>query len=206
MTHPQNCKVDHKFSKGFTLIEVFVAFMILSYGMLALAFLQTRSVQFGNESRNRTQINAIIADMIDRMRLHQVLAIKPESSEYTNGVSASDLANSPCTPEASSLDEDMVCFYRQLEAAVPTSNFRIETADLDGDTTREGYRITVFWSDQQLSQGDLRDDDEETLINQADCKGSGRMWSSNLSWPDINRPDPGLCLLSHTWEFEVMER
>ena len=206
MKKHQCAKGGRIFRNGFTLIEVFVAFMILSYGLLALAYLQTRSVQFGNESQNRTQINTAVADMIDRMRINQVPATGPKSSIYTSGVSESDLSDGSCKPQASSLEEDMVCFYRQLEAAVPTSNFQIDTVDLDKDSTREGYRITVYWSDQQLSQGDLRDDKDETLIKQTDCDGSGRMWSSNLSWPDINRPDPGLCLLSHTWQFEVMER
>ena len=206
MTQGHSYKTARQSCLGFTLIEVFVAFMILSYGLLALAYLQTRSVQFGKESQNRTQINAIVADMIDRMRMNQVSASDSGSSVYTTGVSTFNLANGPCVPEASSLNEDMVCFYRRLEAAVPTSNFQIDTVDLDGDSEKEGYRITVYWSDQQLIQGDLREDDEETLIKQADCMGPGRMWSSSLSWPDSERPDPKLCLLSHTWQFEVMAR
>ena len=81
---------------GFTLIEVMVAFLVLSIGLMGSAYMQTRSVQFGNESQNRSQINMLVGDMIDRMRSNMVPASSANSTEYTNAISATDLDTSEC--------------------------------------------------------------------------------------------------------------
>ena len=190
---------------GFTLIEVFVAFLILSYGLLGLAYLQTRSVQYGNESQNRTEINTIVADMIDRMRANQVQATSDEAFAYTTGLNELMIRGSACEPDSAGLDDDLLCFYHRLEEATPTSNFQITTEDLDGDTITESFRIWVYWSDQRLSQGGLHDGEVESLITEEDCAVADRTWSSTLNWPDPDRKDPKLCLVSHSWDFELWD-
>lgn len=51
-----------------TLLEVMVALVILSIGLLGLAALQTTGLQFGHQSEQRTQAVIQANDILDRIR------------------------------------------------------------------------------------------------------------------------------------------
>ncbi len=57
-----------KTSAGFTLIEVLIAVVVLSIGLLGLASLQLNSMQQNREAFMRTQALILAYDMADRMR------------------------------------------------------------------------------------------------------------------------------------------
>jgi len=54
--------------RGFNLLEVLIALIVLSVGLLGLAALQNMGLRLGNESYQRTQATMLIYEMIDRMR------------------------------------------------------------------------------------------------------------------------------------------
>lgn len=54
--------------RGFTLLEVLIALLVLSIGLLGLAALQTLGLKFNHESYQRTQAVYQAYDMIDRIR------------------------------------------------------------------------------------------------------------------------------------------
>ncbi len=59
-----------KLESGFGLIEVLVTLFILSTSLLALAAMQTRSLQFNQGAYLRSQANIYAYDILDRMRLN----------------------------------------------------------------------------------------------------------------------------------------
>lgn len=59
---------DRLHEQGFTLLEVLVALLVLSIGLLGLALLQTTSLRLNTESYSRTQATLLAYDIIDRMR------------------------------------------------------------------------------------------------------------------------------------------
>jgi type IV pilus assembly protein PilV len=61
----------HAFEAGFTLIEVMVAIVILSFGMLGVAALMVTGIQFTHSAQQRTIATQLAYDMIDRMRSNQ---------------------------------------------------------------------------------------------------------------------------------------
>lgn len=61
-------RVIKKASAGFTLLEVLVALLVLSVGLLGLAALQTFSLKLNHQAYERTQATLLIDDIIDRMR------------------------------------------------------------------------------------------------------------------------------------------
>ncbi len=192
-------------SSGFTFVEVMVAFLILAIGLLGTAYLQTRSVQYGNESQNRSQINIVVSEMIDRMRSNMIQATSASSTLYTAAITNAELLADQCAvapPVTVSVRDDTICFLKQLIVMAPASNMQITTVDLDNDTNIDNYQITVYWSDQQLSQGNLDEDSDEGKISESDCIDLNREWSGDLTWWP-GRIDPELCLVSHAWQFEV---
>ena len=56
--------------RGFTLIEVLVALLVLSVGLLGLAGLQLHALQYAHSSYQRTLVNVQALDMAERMWTH----------------------------------------------------------------------------------------------------------------------------------------
>jgi type IV pilus assembly protein PilV len=85
-----------KSASGFGLIEVLVTLFILSTSLLALAALQTRSLQFNQGAYLRSQANIYAYDIFDRMRLNvdNIAAYEIASAPFplTTVVAAAPLA------------------------------------------------------------------------------------------------------------------
>ena len=61
-----------KIKSGFTLIEVLIAMLVLSLGLLGLAGVQARSLKNNVSAYNRAQATQLAYDMADRMRANVV--------------------------------------------------------------------------------------------------------------------------------------
>ncbi len=71
-------------SKGFTLLEVLVALVIFSIGLLGLAGLQILSLRLTGDSLLRTTAAILANDMIDRMRANPTASNLGTTSPYNN--------------------------------------------------------------------------------------------------------------------------
>ena len=60
--------------KGFTLIEVMVAVLILAFGLLGFALLQTMNLRFTQSANQRTQATNLAYDLLDQMRANRFQA------------------------------------------------------------------------------------------------------------------------------------
>jgi type IV pilus assembly protein PilV len=63
-----------KMQRGVALLEVLIAFFVLSIGLLGLAGMQIKALQFNQASFQRSQAMISAYDMLDRMRLNQAEA------------------------------------------------------------------------------------------------------------------------------------
>lgn len=71
LSHPpvrQRCR-------GFSLLEMLVAMLILSFGLLGIAGLQAASLRNNTNAYMRTQANFLAYDMVDRMRANRTAAL-----------------------------------------------------------------------------------------------------------------------------------
>jgi len=73
-----------KKQKGFSLLEVMIAMVILSIGLLGLAGLMAQSTQFNNSAQYRTQATYLAYDMLDRMRANPTEARDPNLNYNMN--------------------------------------------------------------------------------------------------------------------------
>jgi type IV pilus assembly protein PilV len=62
----------HKPTAGFSMLEVLVALLVLSLGLLGLAALQTTAFKFNHESYQRTQAVIQAYDILDRIRANPI--------------------------------------------------------------------------------------------------------------------------------------
>lgn len=89
-------------ARGFTLLEVLVAMVVLSVGLLGLSGLQTTSLRNNHSAFLRSQATLIANDIIDRMRTNKdsatagnyniSYATSPTSVTCTSGCSALQVA------------------------------------------------------------------------------------------------------------------
>lgn len=84
MTHKHNSTFStmHNRHRGFSLIEVLVALLVLSIGLLGLAALQTFSLQYNTGSYYRTQATFLAYEIIDRMRVNSAAIKDADGSGY----------------------------------------------------------------------------------------------------------------------------
>jgi len=142
---------------GFSLIEVLVALLILSFGLLGLAALQTIGLKYNHESYQRTQAVLQAYDIIDRIRANNAA----RAAGSYNNVALGDKPNisgincsTGCTPaQLASFDinkwntanENLL---KQGRGAVCLGTFNSDlTACAAGGTI---FRVGVSWVESDL--------------------------------------------------------
>ena len=126
-------------SRGLTLVEILIALLILSIGLLGLAGLQTLSLKFNTSAYYRTQATALAYDFADRMRANRqdalndlyVVAFQDPPPACGAGVVAGTVA-----------EEDIAIWRDALACRIPQST---------GEVVRNGneFTITVQWTDSE---------------------------------------------------------
>jgi len=125
---------------GFTLIEVMVAVLVMSIGLLGLASLQATSLRFNNDSSAQTQATYLANDMVDRMRTNVSRAADyPAKAEVKN---ANCHKAAGCTPDEMAAN-DIFEWNEVLRKRLPAGQGSI--TPLAGGL----YTITVMWDEQR---------------------------------------------------------
>lgn len=102
----------YRHARGFTMLEVLIALVILAFGLLSLARVQSRAAVTEMEARQRTQAMALVQDMVDRINLNrkQAAAYVGEHGAY---------AVETCAGEETQAARDL-CEWRDLLAGTMT--------------------------------------------------------------------------------------
>lgn len=135
-------------SKGVGLIEVLVTLLLLSTSLLAIATLQTRSLQFNQSAYLRSQANILAYDIIDRMRVN-----RDEVKNYS-------LNFDDDPPTGSTLaDADMNGWLTQVQALLPDGEAEIACDDhAAGGVEVVKCKVSLRWTEKSLF-GDVEEDE-----------------------------------------------
>ncbi|MFT4247692.1 MAG: type IV pilus modification protein PilV [Pseudomonas sp.] len=86
---------------GFTLVEVLVAILVLAFGLLGFALLQTMSVRMSQSSNYRTQATNLATELLDQMRSNRLTAAGfPAAASFDAG----DITGAACEPATGTQD------------------------------------------------------------------------------------------------------
>ena len=128
--------------KGFTLIEVLVALLILSISLLGMAGLQIVSLQSSGSSLSRSQATMMAYDLAERMRRNP-----GQATFYINNldktVSSPDCLSTGCSPEELAR-EDIVEWLAELQVI----NGQATMATNNNEITLE-----LSWIESQFGSG-----------------------------------------------------
>ena len=131
-------------SKGFTLIEVLVAMLIIAIGILGIAALQYKGMQYNQDAYFRTQVNYLAYDMADRIRLNKN-NVATYAANVTN-YSVPATRPTGCTQTGSGAvgaTNDIACWKQEIYDALPPGS----TADIT-DNGGGMYTISLSWTDR----------------------------------------------------------
>ena len=136
---------------GFTLLEILVAMLVLSIGLLGLAGLMASSMRNNLSASHRTQATWMAYDIIDRMRANRASAI---AGNYATSVGA-PVACTVAAPTGSVQAQDIAAWKSQLACVLPTGDGSIAVTNAARAT------VVIQWDD---SRGII---DSGSLANQA---------------------------------------
>lgn len=155
--------------RGFTLLEVLIALLIFSLGLLGLAGLMVVSVKTNQSAYLRTQASFLAQSMADRMRANtgQINEYNGDYSEATAGDAICRTA--ACTP-LDLVENDRLVWSRQLIESLPNPTATIAcdgvtlgTPATAGAATYDGLcTFTITWNEASLQE--VEDDDLDTTV------------------------------------------
>ena len=124
---------------GFSLIEVLIALLVLAFGLLGLAFLQTLNIRYTQSANHRTAAVNLSHQVLDMMRTNRVVARQYATLTF-NSFPAS--ANKDGCARAATIDykANMDLWRCEVSTGLPGGQ---------GQVTFNGDQVTVTlsWSD-----------------------------------------------------------
>ena len=138
---------------GFSLIEVMVTLVILSFGLLGISVLLVKGISNSSSSESMSKANLLVADMADRIRANPAVAKIPHN-EYLRNYEAPMSSSSHTIAQ-----NDMNEWLKSLQAQLPQGDGEIT---LDSSTLVIGVR----WSN---CIGTLSTADREGCKNKSDA-------------------------------------
>lgn len=109
--------------RGFSMIEVLVTILIVSFGLMGLAALQTRFLSAEMESYQRSQALLLVQDMAARMsanRAQTFIATSPYAIGTSSPLGTGDSPAADCTALSTIADLDKCEWSKSLQGAAET--------------------------------------------------------------------------------------
>lgn len=140
---------------GFTLIEVMVAVVIFSIGLLGVAGLQTSGLRTTHQSYQRTVAVTAARDMADRMRANMT-GVRNKAYNFSAAPGTDPGCVSAACTYANIASHDAFQWYASLNASMPstsTSASSVSCTDINAATAAldsgSSCIITVRWDSER---------------------------------------------------------
>lgn len=148
-THPSLAS-----ARGFTLVEVLVALVILSIGLLGIASLQLSSLRWNQGAAARSQATLLAYDIVDRMRANQKSATLGEYDQAWGTATGT-------TGSVSLADKQR--WKTLLGQTLPGGDGMVQRSATGTTTT---FRITIQWDDTHgaINAQQATDDPNVTFV------------------------------------------
>ena len=133
---------------GFSLVEVLVALVVLSIGLLGIAALHVEGLRSGRTALTRSTAVMLAADMADRIRGN-----RGGKLEYETVLTKAN-TNAKCKPAGAGCTvvelarHDKATWLGLIDAALPGGTGTIDCVTACNDpATADTYTITITWSE-----------------------------------------------------------
>jgi len=157
MATPLHIKTLRRTSAGFTLIEVLIALLVLSIGLLGLAFLQGQGVKFNTDAYNRSQATLLAYDIMERMRANRD-AVGQDHYDTSTQSKATAAKDRDCSGSSACNCYTRVCNTANMARFDLAEWYALQAATLPPDSTnlstitRDNNEVTVVmrWKERDV--------------------------------------------------------
>lgn len=129
--------------RGFSLVEVLIALVIMSVGMLGIAGLYVQSLQAGRTSMLRHNAVTLAGDVADRIRANPRAGVTYQDS---TGQDRSCVANNTDCNETEMAEHDIFLWRDQAADTLPGGDV---TITFDDTVFPNEYTINVNWTEPE---------------------------------------------------------
>jgi type IV pilus assembly protein PilV len=133
-------------ARGFTLIEVLVTLLVVSFGLLGFASLLTKSVVSNRQSYARSQASLLAYDVIERMRVNRAAAL---NGAYSIAIGSSPSGGTPAGDDLVDWKANVSNFLPQGDGAVSVDATGSISITLEWDDNGDGV-VTRFVTQSSL--------------------------------------------------------
>lgn len=132
---------------GFSLLEVLIAVLVLGFGLLGFALLQTMSVRFVQGANNRTRATTLAYDLTEQMRANRHHAAWYAAASFAPGSQTAAAVCQPPTGEAA-IARKIAAWQCQVVKALG------DDAGAQVTYTDGAVQIAITWGDQRWDPDD----------------------------------------------------
>jgi type IV pilus assembly protein PilV len=157
-------KQIHKLSAGFSMLEMLIALLILSIGLLGVATLQTRGQQFNQVGYLRTQATFLAYDIMDRIRINpgrnnpNSYQLSFKSGSGVSYDSSCDGDDKNCSPD-SLQNYDLNNWLKLVKDILPQGD-----AEIVRDSSNVRYTITIRWANIIDRSDNAKNEEQQWLL------------------------------------------
>jgi type IV pilus assembly protein PilV len=143
--------------RGFSLLEVLVALLVLSIGLLGIAGLQTFSLKFNHQSYERTQATVLISEMYEKIIANPAAARNGLFNAVADASTSGSYAGTGCPTACTNSNElatyDIFIWKSALETGSVLSQGQgsITRIQNPADPNALVFDITVRWVENDLN-------------------------------------------------------
>lgn len=145
--------------RGFTLIEVMIAILVLGIGLLGFALLQTMNVRFTKSAQQRTVATALAYEVLDMMRMQRSDAGLGAYNQITYGSFGAVVPGACARPAAATTASNITRWKCEVRTALPDGAAQVVLA-ADGNVT-----VNVRWGDAHWAEDAADVDTTFTLVS-----------------------------------------
>lgn len=132
-------------ARGFSLVEVLVALLVISIGMLGLAALYVETLRMNRTAIYRTQAVNLAADMAERIRANAAAGVAYAGAGADSGCNEGGAAAVACTPAQMAAQD--VFDWQQATAALLPNGTAVLGFVAAGAGTPNVYTLTITWTE-----------------------------------------------------------
>jgi type IV pilus assembly protein PilV len=140
---------------GFTLLEVLVAMLVLSIGLLGLAGLMASSMRNNQSAYHSTQATWLAYDILDRIRANRTGAL---AGTYNGAALGSPATCSTAAPSGSIAAQDIGGWKNMIACALPAGDGSITVTPANRQV-----RVIIQWNDSRGTGSDPTDPDQQSV-------------------------------------------
>jgi len=160
-------------NRGFTLLEVLIAVVVLAIGLLGLAKLQTFGLHANHDAHLRTQATLLAYDITDRMRANRAAFLDASGNyiTYPGGTTSKQ-----CEWDGTTVDDCTPTEMAQFDLAQWRSRV---TSDLPGGAA-------TVCLDPTPDDGDDANGDGTIDATEYACDGGGSVYAVKIWWTELD--------------------